>query len=139
MGENMDPGVETLKENDETKEIRTEESNDIEESNEIAIVSEDTIKSLIYVVRGKQVMLDSDLAMMYQVETRILNQAVKRNITRFPERFRFQLTKEEYENLKSQIVISSLEEDKKGYGGRRKLPFVFTEQGIAMLFSVLRK
>lgn len=108
-----------------------------EENNEIALVSEDTIRSLIYVVRGKQVMLDSDLAMMYQVETRTLNQAVKRNITRFPERFRFQLTKEEYENLKSQIVISSSEENN-GYGGRRTLPYVFTEQGIAMLSSVLK-
>lgn len=107
-----------------------------EENNEIALVSEDTIRSLIYVVRGKQVMLDSDLAMMYQVETRTLNQAVKRNITRFPERFRFQLTKEEYENLKSQIVISSSEENN-GYGGRRTLPYVFTEQGISMLSLIL--
>ena len=66
------------------------------------------IKSMIYVVRNQQVMIDNDLAMLYQVETRTLNQAVKRNITRFPERFRFQLTKDEYKNLKSQIVISSL-------------------------------
>lgn len=95
------------------------------------------IKSMIYVVRNQQVMIDSDLAMLYQVETRVLNQAVKRNISRFPEKFRFQLTREEYENLKSQFVISSLEEDN-GYGGRRKLPFVFTEQGIAMLSAVLR-
>lgn len=77
---------------------------------------------MIYVIRNQQVMIDSDLAMLYQVETRVLNQAVKRNISRFPERFRFQLTKEEYENLKSQFVISSLEDDN-GYGGRRKLPF----------------
>lgn len=82
-------------------------------------------------------MLDSDLAMMYQIETRILNQAVKRNITRFSARFRFQLTKEEYEILKSQIVISSSEENN-GYGERRKLPYVFTEQGIAMLSSILK-
>ena len=103
----------------------------------ISIESTQTdIKSLIYVVRNQQVMIDSDLAMLYQVETRVLNQAVKRNISRFPERFRFQLTKEEYENLKSQFVISSLEDDN-GYGGRRKLPFVFTEQGIAMLSAVL--
>ena len=95
------------------------------------------IRRMIYVVRNQQVMLDSDLAMLYHVETRILNQAVKRNITRFPERFRFQLTKEEYEDLKSQFVISSLEKDN-GYGGRRKLPYVFTEQGIAMLSAVLR-
>ena len=100
-------------------------------------VTQFDIKSMIYVVRNQQVMIDSDLAMLYQVETRVLNQAVKRNISRFPERFRFQLTKEEYENLKSQFVISSLEDDN-GYGGRRKLPFVFTEQGIAMLSAVLR-
>ncbi len=95
------------------------------------------IKNMIYVVRNQQVMLDSDLAMLYQVETKRLNEAVKRNISRFPERFRFQLTKEEYENLKSQFATSSLDEDN-GYGGRRKLPFVFTEQGIAMLSAVLR-
>lgn len=83
-------------------------------------------------------MVDYELAMLYQVETRVLNQAVKRNIERFPERFCFQLTKEEYENLISQNVISSFQEEKSGYGGRRKLPYVFTEQGIAMLASVLR-
>ena len=96
------------------------------------------IKGMIYVVRNQQVMIDNVLAMLYQVETRTLNQAVKRNITRFPERFRFQLTREEYENLKSQFVISSLEREGNGYGGRRTLPYVFTEQGIAMLSSVLR-
>lgn len=92
---------------------------------------------MIYVVRNQQVMIDRDLAILYQVETKRLNEAVKKNIARFPERFRFQLAKEEYENLKSQFVISSLEEDN-GYGGRRKLPFIFTEQGIAMLSAVLR-
>ena len=96
------------------------------------------IKSMIYVVRNQQVMIDNDLAMLYQVETRTLNQAVKRNITRFPERFRFQLTKDEYKNLKSQIVMSGSDEESNGYGGRRTLPFAFTEQGIAMLSSVLR-
>lgn len=96
------------------------------------------IKGMIYVVRNQQVMIDNDLAMLYQVETRTLNQAVKRNITRFPERFRFQLTREEYENLKSQFVISSLDGENKKYGGRRTLPYVFTEQGIAMQSSVLR-
>lgn len=90
------------------------------------------IGSLIYTVRGQQVMLDSDLAALYQVETRVFNQAVSRNIRRFPKTFRFQLTKEEYENLKSQIVISS------GWGGRRSLPYAFTEQGVAMLSGVLR-
>ncbi len=92
------------------------------------------IQSLIYIIRGQRVMLDRDLAMLYEVETRALNQAVKRNIERFPENFMFQLTKEEFEELRpiSQIVISP-----KG-GGRQKLPFVFTEQGVAMLSSVLR-
>ena len=94
-----------------------------------------SIQSLIYVVRGKQVMLDSDLAMLYHVETKKLNQAVKRNISRFPEGFMFQLTENELLNLRSQTVTSSLE---KGYGGRRYLPYVFTEQGIAMLSAVLR-
>lgn len=96
------------------------------------------IKNMIYIVRNQQVMIDHELAMLYQVETRVLNQAVKRNIARFPERFRFQLTKDEYEYLISQSVISSLEEENHGHGGRRKLPYVFTEQGIAMLASVLR-
>ena len=100
-------------------------------------ISEVTIKNLIHVVRGEQVMLAGDLAMLYKVETRALNQAVKRNIARFPEMFRFQITEEEYENLKSQFVISSLE-DEGAHGGRRYLPYVFTEQGIAMLSAVLR-
>ncbi|MBQ7926828.1 MAG: ORF6N domain-containing protein [Lachnospiraceae bacterium] len=91
-------------------------------------------------------MLDSDLAMLYQVETKVLNQAVKRNIARFPEKFRFQLTEIELLNLKSQFVTSSLQEDalrsqfvtSKGKGGRRYFPYAFTEQGIAMLSAVLR-
>ena len=108
------------------------------DTQEISIESaESDIKSMIYVIRNQQVMIDSDLAMLYQVETKRLNEAAKRNISRFPERFRFQLTKEEYEILKSQIATSSSEDDN-GYGGRRKLPFVFTEQGIAMLSAVLR-
>ena len=94
-----------------------------------------TIEKLIYIIRDKQVMVDSDLAMLYQAETGALNRAVKRNIKRFPEDFRFQLTAEEYENLKCQSGISSLNEN--GYGGRRTLPYVFTEQGISMLASVL--
>lgn len=95
-------------------------------------IPEDTIKNLIYLVRGQQVMMDSDLAMLYQVETKVFNQAVKRNIERFPEKFRFQLSKEEYESLRSQFVTSN------GKGGRRYMPYVFTEQGIAMLSAVLR-
>ena len=88
------------------------------------------IQKMIYEIRGHQVMLDEDLAKIYQVETKRLNEAVKRNIDRFPIEFMFQLTKEEYGNLKSQFATSS-------WGGRRKLPFAFTEHGIVMLSSVL--
>lgn len=95
-------------------------------------VNATTIKNLIYVIRGQQVMLDSDLAMLYQVETKVFNQAVKRNEERFPKEFCFQLTRDEYNALRSQFVTS------KGKGGRRYLPYVFTEQGIAMLSAVLR-
>ena len=95
-------------------------------------ILEININRLIYTIRGQQVMLDSDLAMLYQVDTKVFNQAVKRNIERFPEKFRFQLTKEENASLRSQIVTS------KGKGGRRYMPYVFTEQGIAMLSGVLR-
>ena len=91
------------------------------------------IQPLIRIIRGKHVMLDRDLAVLYRVETRVLNQAVKRNIERFPEDFMFQLTKEEFENWKSQFVIS-----KSIIMGARKLPYAFTEQGIAMLSSVLK-
>ncbi|MCM1048385.1 MAG: ORF6N domain-containing protein [Clostridiales bacterium] len=108
-----------------------------EDSNLSVVVESNTeqIQNLIYVIRGKQVLLDSDLAMLYHVETRTLNQAVKRNISRFPERFRFQLTKSEFENLKSQNVTLSSGDN---YGGRRFMPYAFTEQGIAMLSSVLK-
>lgn len=91
------------------------------------------IRNLIYSIRGKQVMLDSDLASLYQVETKNLNKAVKRNIDRFPASFCFQLTEEEVENLRFQIGTSSL-----SYGGRRYLPYVFTEQGVAMASAILR-
>lgn len=89
------------------------------------------IKSFIHVIRGQQVMIDSDLAVLYGYEVRALNQQVKRNISRFPEDFMFQLTKEEVENLKSQFVTSS-------WGGSRKLPYAFTEQGIYMLATILK-
>lgn len=95
------------------------------------MTSDNTIRNLIFVVRGQQVMMDSDLAALYQVETKVFNQAVKRNIARFPDAFRFQLTDGEYADLRSQIVTSN------GRGGRRYLPYVFTEQGIAMLSAVL--
>src|ERR1035437_740518 len=91
------------------------------------------IDSLIYTIRGLRVMLDSDLAKIYGVATGALNQALKRNIERFPDDFVFQLSSEELENLISQIVIS-----RKNYGGRRKLPWVFTEHGALMLASVLK-
>jgi ORF6N domain len=94
----------------------------------------EVIHNKIYEIRGHKVMLDSDLAELYGVETRILNQAVKRNSTRFPEDFAFQLTDNELINLRSQIVISK----KYNYGGARYLPFAFTEQGVAMLSSVLK-
>ncbi len=90
------------------------------------------IESLILSVRGLRVMLDSDLAKIYGVTTGALNQALKRNIKRFPDDFAFQLSSEELEVLMSQIVIS-----KKGSGGRRKLPWVFTEHGAIMLASIL--
>lgn len=90
------------------------------------------IQNLIYEIRGYKVMLDSDLATLYEVPTHRLNEAVKRNIKRFPSNFMFQLNNEEWGFLISQIAIS-----KKGRGGRRTAPYVFTEQGVAMLSSVL--
>ena len=96
----------------------------------------DNIKSLIYTIRGKQVMLDSDVAMLYRYPTKRINEAVRRNIERFPENFCFKLTEIEAENLRSQFATSSLE--KENYGGRRYLPYVFTEQGIAMLSGLLK-
>ena len=98
------------------------------------IVTSKEIENRIYNVRGKQVMLDTDLAGIYQVETKVFNQAVKRNAERFPENFCFQLTPEEWEVLRSQIVTLNA-----GRGQHRKyLPFVFTEQGVAMLSGVLK-
>ena len=89
------------------------------------------IENAIFMIRDEKVMLDQYLAEMYGVETRALVQAVKRNIDRFPDDFMFQLNKEEFKNLKSQIVTSS-------WGGRRTAPYAFTEQGVAMLSSVLK-
>lgn len=97
----------------------------------LSITEEDVIGK-IYHIRGKKVMIDRDLAEMYGVETRVLNQAVKRNVKRFPGDFMFQLTAMELEEWKSQNVISNKEKM-----GLRKLPNVFTEQGVAMLSSVL--
>ena len=126
---------------------------------EISILEEDSIRSKIHFIRGQQVMLDRDLAELYEVETKRLNEQVKRNIERFPEQFCFQLTREEVENLKnlnpvmSQFVTSPNNSVKSQIatsrntpnnifsgqeGGTRKLPFVFTEQGVAMLSAVLK-
>ena len=91
------------------------------------------IQSKIYEIRGQKVMLDFDLAEMYEVETRVLNQAVKRNIERFPKDFMFQLTKEEWENMSSQFVMTSRSKRPK-----TAMPLVFTEHGVVMLSSVLR-
>jgi hypothetical protein len=97
-----------------------------------SIIPAERIQQSIYYLRGEKVMLSPDLAILYGIEPRSLVQAVKRNIERFPEDFMFQLSENEFENLKSQIVISS-------WGGmRRAKPYAFTEQGIAMLSSVLR-
>jgi len=97
----------------------------------VAIVPAERIERSILLIRGQKVMLSTDLAELYQVEARALVQAVKRNVARFPEDFMFQLTEEEYSNLKSQIVISS-------WGGlRRARPYAFTEQGVAMLLSIV--
>jgi phage regulator Rha-like protein len=99
------------------------------------------IQKMIFEIRGFQVMLDADLAKIYQVETKRLNEAVKRNSSRFPLEFMFQLTEEEYESLRSQIATSNLKSQiatsKSGRGGRRYLPFAFTEHGVIMLSSVL--
>ena len=97
-----------------------------------SIIPVKRIERSILLIRGQRIMLDTDLAELYRVETRFLVQAVKRNIDRFPSDFMFQLTKEEFDNLRSQFVISSQ------WGGRRYPPYAFTEQGVAMLSSVLR-
>ena len=99
-------------------------------------VSSEEIKKLIYTIRGKQVMIDSDVAKLYHYETKNVNKAVKRNIDRFPEEFCFQLTEEEFQTLRFQIGTSKQNEEPRG--GRRYLPYVFTEQGIAMLAGVLK-
>jgi len=95
------------------------------------LVPNERVENKIYLIRGQKVMLDRDLAELYGVPNKALVQAIKRNMERFPEDFMFQLTTEEFKNLRSQIVTSS-------WGGRRYLPYVFTEQGVAMLSSVLR-
>lgn len=99
-------------------------------ANKDHVIPDELLVSKIYLIRGQKVMLDEDLAELYQVETKRLNEQVKRNNDRFPSDFMFQLNEEEFESLKSQIATSS-------WGGRRKMPFAFTEQGVAMLSGVL--
>jgi hypothetical protein len=93
------------------------------------ILPEETVINKIYLISGEKVMLDSDLVMLYGVETRRLNEQVKRNIDRFPEDFMFQITEAEFKNLKSQIATSN-------WGGRRNLPYAFTEHGVLMLLML---
>ncbi|MFM9903129.1 MAG: ORF6N domain-containing protein [Pyrinomonadaceae bacterium] len=100
---------------------------------EVAVIRFDQVEQKIFLIRDQKVMLDKDLAEMYDVPTKVFNQAVSRNLERFPTDFRFQLTSDEFVNLRSQFVTSSL----RNYGGRRYMPYVFTEQGVAMLSSVL--
>lgn len=100
---------------------------------ELSVITKpDFIATKILFLRGEKVLLDADLALLYGVETRVLNQTVRRNADRFPNDFMFELTRDEFDGLISQIVISN-----KGRGGRRKLPLAFTEQGVAMLSGIL--
>lgn len=99
-------------------------------SAEISLIPDDVVLNKIYFIRNQKVMLDRDLAVLYGVETKRLNEQVKRNLSRFPEDFMFQLSKIEFQNLKSLFATSS-------WGGIRKLPYVFTEHGVLMLSSVL--
>ena len=105
-------------------------SEDLKVLNSGAVIIDQPVEKMIYTIRGVQVILDQDLAKLYGVETRRLNEQVKRNISRFPEDFMFQLTSKEFKNLKSQNATSS-------WGGRRKLPYAFSELGVSMLSSVL--
>ncbi|MEI6347548.1 MAG: ORF6N domain-containing protein [Bacteroidota bacterium] len=95
------------------------------------MIPEEVIMSKIFIIRGQKVMIDKDLSKLYEVETKVLKQAVKRNVDIFPEHFMFELTEEEFRILRSQIVTSS-------WGGQRYLPYVFTEHGVLQLANVLR-
>ena len=118
--------------------MEKEDNNIILVNKESDVVKYETenIKNLIYTIRGKQVILDSDVANLYHCETKYINRVVKRNIERFPKEFCFQLEQKEFQNLRCQFVTSSFE--KQNYGGRRYMPYVFTEQGIAMLSALLK-
>ena len=114
-------------------------ANEIKDLSIQSTISNEEIKSLIYTIRGKQVILDSDVAMLYHYETKNINKAVKRNIERFPEEFCFQLTDKKLTILRFQIGTSNDKNIKNdSRGGRRYLPYVFTEQGIAMLAGILK-
>lgn len=119
--------------------MEKENTNIVPINEEINVVKYETknIKDLIYTIKGKQVMLDSDVAMLYHYETKKINQTVKRNIQRFPERFCFQLNEDELKNLRSQIVTASNVLDNK-FRNKKYLPYAFTEQGIAMLSGLLK-
>lgn len=103
----------------------------------IKTIADQEIIDCIRIIRGQKVMLDRDLAVMYGVPTKRLNEAVKRNLTRFPLDFMFQVSEKEFQFLRSQIATSKKGENKDGRGGQRYMPFAFTEQGVAMLSSVL--
>lgn len=120
--------------------IINEENTIISANKEVDVIEYDieNIKNLIYTIRGKQVMLDSDVAMLYHYETKYINLAVRRNKERFPESFCFQLTKEEFDNLRLQIATLNYQTDNKTQVTRKYLPYVFTEQGIAMLSGLLK-
>ena len=111
--------------------IRNLQIKKMQKEEENNMIPEEIITNKIYLIRNQKVMLDRDLAELYQVQTKRLKESVKRNIERFPEDFMFELTKEEFQNLRSQFATSS-------WGGSRYLPMVFTEQGVAMLSSVLK-
>ncbi|MEW6364445.1 MAG: ORF6N domain-containing protein [Acidobacteriota bacterium] len=109
-------------------------------TDQVAVVPLERIEGCIYTIRGQRVMLDADLARLYGVLTKALNRAVRRNLSRFPEDFMFQITTEDMEDLRCQIGTSILRSQlgTSNRGGRRYLPYAFTEQGVAMLSSVLR-
>ncbi len=109
--------------------MNKQETNNLHQS--IQTVLQEEVRNKLFVIRNEQVIIDADLAALYGVETRVLNQAVKRNKERFPDNYMFQLSQEEFEILKSQSVTSS-------WGGTRKLPFAFTERGLYMLATILR-
>ena len=120
--------------------MEKETSNILPINEELNVVKYETenIKNLIYTIRGKQVMLDSDVAMLYHYETKYINLAVKRNKDRFPQDFCFQLTREEFDNLRLQFATLNYQTNDKSKATRKYLPYVFTEQGIAMLSGLLK-